>query len=684
MSVQHALEIAASLSAKVWDNSPFQMKQIAQVGLVAIRRLVVGGINSIEALEAAEPHRIEMLLSKNPPFGQRLHSSLRNFPKLRVCLKLVSNEFSKRQPVIVNIKAECGFMNDKVPTTFHGKQIYVCLLTYRSDGYLIDFKRISANNLNNGKEFSMSAELLSHTQQITCSIMCDTVVGTLRHAELKPDLPAHLFPSTLQYQQKATAQTSSHGIDWGQSKGTPHTSPATLEDDEFGECRIEDQDMIEAAAGFEFRHIDNISAGTHGYKSKFSLPGKKNVIHEKTSWNPEKLDNGKWACNHRCKDKGSCKHWCCREGTDKAPKPPKGAFVSAASLVDASLLSKKEGSNAPLSTATNVSPSKTSTKGQPTKIETLDSLNDPDSDSGTRPKNSSKKLRNLQRLHHNFVRGPAALITTKQKFSTASANGDQLNLPVSSRDAPDVDSSDRPSTDYGDEWMGVLPSPSASLGGEHGASKLTIREQTDDGGSGQDDFRSSASAFFSRTPTLTRNHVEEGSPGKRGPLRFHHDHEGPGSEAALAGRNNLHAIGGDSQTRITLQGRPQDTAGTEGSSREGGHVTSISSIANRPGRHESCAPSNLFLSTDSPEKVLEVHDTQAECFDTGAGESQLAVPAAKRQRRCSQPGVGGQAWTKTASSAATASSIIKAGQPAWVYGFDAGFIAEWQDLVDFV
>lgn len=90
VTVRHALELARSFGARVWDNSPLEMKQIAQIGLVAIRRLAMGGINSIEALEAAEPHRIEMLMSKNPPFGNKLLATLRDFPKLRVSIKMIS------------------------------------------------------------------------------------------------------------------------------------------------------------------------------------------------------------------------------------------------------------------------------------------------------------------------------------------------------------------------------------------------------------------------------------------------------------------------------------------------------------------------------------------------------------------------------------------------------------------
>lgn len=160
VTVRHALELARSFSARVWDNSPYQMKQIAQIGVVAIRKLVMGGVNSIEALEATEPHRIEMLMSKNPPFGTKLLANLRDFPKLRVSLKMMGKvrrtytakgqqllnmiqDCTRGRPATIKIKAECDFINDTVPMFFHRKPVYVCVLTERSDGLLVDFRRIT-------------------------------------------------------------------------------------------------------------------------------------------------------------------------------------------------------------------------------------------------------------------------------------------------------------------------------------------------------------------------------------------------------------------------------------------------------------------------------------------------------------------------------------------------------------
>ena len=88
-ATRHALELARSLSARVWDNSPLQMKQVPSLGPVSVRKLVTAGINSLESLEATEAHRINMVLSKQLGFGEKILAVLQNFPKLRVSVAVM-------------------------------------------------------------------------------------------------------------------------------------------------------------------------------------------------------------------------------------------------------------------------------------------------------------------------------------------------------------------------------------------------------------------------------------------------------------------------------------------------------------------------------------------------------------------------------------------------------------------
>lgn len=87
VSIHSALMLERSFGAKAWDDSPLQMKQIETLGVVAVRKLVNAGIKSIKDLEGCEPHRIEAVVGRNPPYGLQILEKIKCFPKLRVSLQ---------------------------------------------------------------------------------------------------------------------------------------------------------------------------------------------------------------------------------------------------------------------------------------------------------------------------------------------------------------------------------------------------------------------------------------------------------------------------------------------------------------------------------------------------------------------------------------------------------------------
>jgi ATP-dependent DNA helicase HFM1/MER3 len=83
---RNALMLYRSISAQAWDDGPMQLRQITGIGIASVRKLAMAGIGSINALEHAEPHRIENALHKCTPFGLKLQAELKSFPKLRISL----------------------------------------------------------------------------------------------------------------------------------------------------------------------------------------------------------------------------------------------------------------------------------------------------------------------------------------------------------------------------------------------------------------------------------------------------------------------------------------------------------------------------------------------------------------------------------------------------------------------
>ena len=160
----------------------------------------------------------------------------------------------------------------------------------------------------------------------------------MRQASLKPQIPLQLFAS-----QKALGVDDEPRIRRHSSIEKPNTSkrridgsyatdtPGFLIDDEFGDEDIPDFDLIKAAAaGSDFVHIDELEKQQQkrrdpvqaiSSKRRKTTQGKTKQPTE--SYPSARLENGKWACKHRCKNKMACKHLCCREGLDSPPKPTK-------------------------------------------------------------------------------------------------------------------------------------------------------------------------------------------------------------------------------------------------------------------------------------------------------------------------------------------------------------------------
>lgn len=156
-----------------------------------------------------------------------------------------------------------------------------------------------------------------------CDLFQLTVLaGTLRQANLQHGLPPAIFPRAQEQYESCrgleTANTSAkrQSIEKTSSKSLVH---------EFDDDGLDDLDLVEAASvemGRESSRsfLNQPSQQTNGV-SEFTTAANSNTNHyEQREIKPVQLPNGKWQCNHSCKNKLTCKHLCCREGLDKPRK----------------------------------------------------------------------------------------------------------------------------------------------------------------------------------------------------------------------------------------------------------------------------------------------------------------------------------------------------------------------------
>ncbi|QIW99410.1 hypothetical protein AMS68_004928 [Peltaster fructicola] len=305
-ATRNALALARSLSAHIWDDSTLHMSQLDGLGMAGVRRLVKGGVRTMEDLANAEPHRLEQILTRNPPHGTQLRDKAVAFPRLSVDLQAAGRPDIKAGDCIaLPVAVKMTFLNETSPTTYQRRALQLCLLIDTPSGQLLHFSRFSAVQALKEPDRIITVRLADFTEILRVQFMCDDYAGTARSATLKLRIPESTFTAA-----KLSSCNTAEDPNSTLRPPKPATSehhPSTLEEQahEFDDDAIRDDDFL-AISDVE-RPLQ------HGSDDQDNV----------TAAEPVRLDNGRWSCRHSCKDKTTCKHLCCREGLDKKPKMTK-------------------------------------------------------------------------------------------------------------------------------------------------------------------------------------------------------------------------------------------------------------------------------------------------------------------------------------------------------------------------
>ncbi|KAH9319134.1 hypothetical protein KI387_020903, partial [Taxus chinensis] len=92
---KNAMVLAKCLHQRLWDDSPYQLKQLVGVGMVTAKALHLSGINSFEDLEKADPRRLEIITGRKYPFGNHIKESLASLPP-KINIKIDEIDFRRQ------------------------------------------------------------------------------------------------------------------------------------------------------------------------------------------------------------------------------------------------------------------------------------------------------------------------------------------------------------------------------------------------------------------------------------------------------------------------------------------------------------------------------------------------------------------------------------------------------------
>lgn len=336
VGIRTALDLLRALTAGFWEGRPTQLLQIPNIGPVAMRKLLSGGIQSVHQLTEKSYSDIERLMSRNPPYGTKLLDSLKHFPKLTLDVNIsgMGKRIGNRDNgTNVNLEATLGYSNTNGVPSWQNRNHFVTLTAESSNGMLAYFWRGSIKTLGkNGIRLSFQVELTDYEDEVFCQLSCEEIVGTIVSTTLSHGLSRSAFPAKQTTQNirggtKVSALASANTYDDGLSdddllKAVDQMSHRPTKGGSAAEEDLADE---------EFPHVDDfLEVATSEPKTTVTRGNQKATANEGIQRDPVQLPNGKWKCYHPCSDGGltksgkPCTHRCCHEGLDKPRKykPP--------------------------------------------------------------------------------------------------------------------------------------------------------------------------------------------------------------------------------------------------------------------------------------------------------------------------------------------------------------------------
>ncbi|KAH7306285.1 hypothetical protein KP509_22G005100 [Ceratopteris richardii] len=168
----NALTLSKCLSQRLWEDSPYQLKQLPGIGMVTAKVLLGAGINSFEKLQSADPRRLESLTGRKYPFGNHVKESLDALPPVITMNFLNIPKTSKHGVAyILELSRSNQVMQHKK------KHFADVVIGTESDNNLLFHEKIRLDQFSSPYQITVRPSTKVHSGDLVASIISEEYVG---------------------------------------------------------------------------------------------------------------------------------------------------------------------------------------------------------------------------------------------------------------------------------------------------------------------------------------------------------------------------------------------------------------------------------------------------------------------------------------------------------------------------
>ncbi|KAK4282378.1 hypothetical protein QN277_013762 [Acacia crassicarpa] len=171
--------LAKSLDQRLWDDSPYLLKQLPGIGMVTAKSLHSMGIKSFEALAEADPRRIEIVTGRKYPFGNHIKDSLLSLPP-KIDMKL--EEIERHKQGKCNLVVTLTRMSESVQSL---KRHYAdMIIGVEEDNVILFHEKIRVDQFTSPYSATILVPISHGKQMIRANFIHEEYIGIDVHQNL--------------------------------------------------------------------------------------------------------------------------------------------------------------------------------------------------------------------------------------------------------------------------------------------------------------------------------------------------------------------------------------------------------------------------------------------------------------------------------------------------------------------